>query len=57
MGADTKAFGVFVVIVVAGAASGLLYWLGVRDIGVFGFVACIALFAIAYLLGRRRRAE
>jgi hypothetical protein len=57
MGAENKAFGVFVVIVVAVVASGLLYWVNVRDIGVFGFVACIAVFAIAYLLGRRRRPE
>ncbi len=53
MGTGRTAVAVSVIVAVAIAAVGLLYWLNFRDHAALGFIGCVALFACVYLIGLR----
>lgn len=55
MGAGRKALAVLSILVATAAVVSLLYWLGFKDLGVFGAIGCVAVFAVAFLLGRNQK--
>ncbi len=53
MGTGRVAITVSVIVAVAIAVVGVLYWLNFRDYAALGFIGCVALFACVYLIGLR----
>jgi len=49
------AFGLLLIVILAGLAAGLLYWLHVLDLTGLGYVGLVAVLAAIYLISQMRR--